>query len=92
MSLEWQTTVHNNNNQNTHIIITTFTLRMEEVSSISAMKVEIPFNCESPAPTLAEMESTIQIDAESHGTKHPICAINTATPIYTNQPLMIAST
>jgi len=53
-----------------------------EVSSISAMNVLTPFNWESPAPTLARIESNMGIvDPESHGMKHPICAIRAQTPI-----------
>lgn len=47
--------------------------RMAEASSISAMKVEIPFCCASPAPTLANTASLILISADSHGTKLPTC-------------------
>ncbi len=50
---------------------------MEEVSSISAMKVDIPRSWLSPAPTRTRMASTMEIVAELAGTKQPICAINT---------------
>jgi hypothetical protein len=50
---------------------------MAAVSSISAMKVEMPRSCESPAPTRTRMASTIEMEADSAGTKHPIWAIST---------------
>jgi hypothetical protein len=58
------------------------TRSMDATSSISAIKVETPFSCESPAPTRAKMESTMHTEAELQGTKHPIWAISTVTPIW----------
>jgi len=55
---------------------------MVAVSSISAMKVDTPFNWLSPAPTLHRMESKIGSLASAQGTKHPICDIKAITPIY----------
>ena len=45
---------------------------MEEVSTISAIKVESPLIWESSAPILARIESSRDIVAESQGTKLPI--------------------
>lgn len=56
-------------------------LRIEAVSSISAMKVDTPFSWLSPAPTRARIQSTMVISADSQGTKHPIWAIRTITPV-----------
>lgn len=58
------------------------TLRMAAVSSISAMKVEMPLSWQSPAPTRAKMQSRTAMVALSHGTKLPTCAISTFTPAY----------
>lgn len=55
---------------------------MVAVSSISAIKVDTPFNWLSPAPTLHRMESKIGSLASAQGTKHPICDIKAITPIY----------
>lgn len=57
-------------------------LRIEAVSNISAIKVETPFNWLSPAPTRARIQSTMDTSADSHGTKHPICAMRTITPVW----------
>jgi hypothetical protein len=46
---------------------------MQEASSISAMKVEIPLNYWSEAPTLAIMLSMIGSSALLAGTKQPMC-------------------
>ena len=51
-----------------HLLLT---LRMEAVSSISAMKVLTPFCWQSPAPTRAKIASRTEIRAESQGTKQP---------------------
>lgn len=45
--------------------------RIADASSISAMKVEIPRCCASPAPTLAKTASRTLSSADSHGTKLP---------------------
>ena len=55
--------------------------KMDAVSNISIMKVDTPFNWESPAPTRHNIASTTATVASSHGTKHPICAIKHITPI-----------
>lgn len=60
--------------------VDSLTLRMTAVSSISAMNVDTPFIWQSLAPTLAKMESMMETEAESQGTKHPIWAISTITP------------
>ena len=44
---------------------------MHDASNISAMKVDMPLNWWSDAPTLAIMQSTIGISALEHGTKQP---------------------
>lgn len=70
-------------------------LRIEAVSNISAMNVETPFNWLSPAPTRAKMQSTMDTSADSHGTKHPIWAMRTTTPvwrIYVDLPPMLGPT
>lgn len=67
-------------------------LRIEAVSSISAMKVDTPFSWLSPAPTRARIQSTMVISADSHGTKHPIWAMRTITPVcrmYVDFPPML---
>jgi hypothetical protein len=56
------------------------TLRMDAVSSISAMNVDTPLSCESPAPTRHRIESNMGRLAEEQGTKHPAWAIRTITP------------
>ena len=59
---------------NSSIIIKEFLVpvfNMQEASSISDIKVEIPRSCISLAPTLVINASIIGISAESHGTKHP---------------------
>lgn len=56
------------------------TRMMFAVSIISAMKVETPLRWQSPAPTRAKMASTMDIVADEAATKHPTCAIRTATP------------
>lgn len=53
---------------------------MAAVSSISAMKVEMPRSWQSPAPTRAKMQSRTAMRACSHATKQPTWAISTATP------------
>mmetsp|Transcript_13194 Transcript_13194/g.9550 ORF Transcript_13194/g.9550 Transcript_13194/m.9550 type:complete len:97 (+) Transcript_13194:223-513(+) len=56
---------------NSSIIIKLFlvaVLSMQEASSISAMKVEMPLSWWSEAPTLAMMQSTIGISAFEQGT------------------------
>jgi len=55
-------------------------LRMAEVSSISAMKVETPRIWQSPAPTRAKIASLMLISAPRAGTNIPTCARRTATP------------
>lgn len=70
-------------------------LRIEAVSNISAMNVETPFNWLSPAPTRAKMQSTMDTSADSHGTKHPIWAMSTITPvcrIYVDLPPILGPT
>ena len=54
---------------------------MVAVSSISAMKVEMPLSWLSPAPTRARMQSKIGTCASSAGTKEPTCAIRAMQPI-----------
>lgn len=44
-----------------------------DASNISAIKVETPRCCASPAPTLAKTASRTLISALSHGTKLPTC-------------------
>lgn len=55
-------------------------LRMAAVSSISAMKVDTPLSCESPAPTRQRIESKMGTVAVLQGTKAPICASKAMTP------------
>jgi hypothetical protein len=55
--------------------------RIVAVSSISAMKVLKPFSWESPAPTLARIQSKILNVASVQGTKQPTCAKSAITPI-----------
>jgi len=55
-------------------------LRIAAVSSISAMKVEMPRSWQSPAPTRAKMASRMAILALAHGTKEPTCAMSTHAP------------
>jgi len=44
------------------------------------MKVETPRVWQSPAPTLARIESVMETCAESHGRKLPTCASSTFIP------------
>ena len=55
---------------------------MQLASSISAMKVDIPFSCASEAPTLVIIASIMGRVAYSQGTKQPICANKTVIAIY----------
>lgn len=55
---------------------------IHDASNISLINVDIPLNYASDAPTLVIIASIIGISADSHGTKHPICAINTHIAIY----------
>ena len=65
-----------------HILLpATPTLRIAAVSSISAINVETPRSCESPAPTRAKMASQIGTVASCAGTKQPTWAMSTITPI-----------
>lgn len=52
-----------------------------DASSISAIKVDIPFCPASPAPTRARILSTTDMSALEHGTKLPTWAIITILPI-----------
>lgn len=52
---------------------------MADASSISAMKVETPRCCASPAPTLANTASRTLMSADSHGTKLPTYATSVWT-------------
>ena len=79
MHVRIRTHIYTHPCMHTHIIHSTF--RIVAVSNISAIKVDTPFICESLAPTLASIQSTMLTVAESHGTKQPICAINTIVPI-----------
>jgi len=60
------------------------TLRIVAVSNISAMKVEIPLNWLSPAPTRHNTESKIGNRASEQGTNEPICAMSAITPTCDN--------
>ena len=55
--------------------------RMLAVSIISTMKVEMPRERRSLAPTRVKMRSTTPMWADSAGTKEPICAMSTMSPI-----------
>mmetsp|Transcript_13601 Transcript_13601/g.20836 ORF Transcript_13601/g.20836 Transcript_13601/m.20836 type:complete len:207 (-) Transcript_13601:291-911(-) len=54
--------------------------RIEDDSSISAMKVEMPCCCRSPAPTRHRIRSTTLMRAEVAGTKDPTWAMATMDP------------
>lgn len=54
---------------------------MQDASSISDIKVEIPLSCMSLAPTLVIMASIIGIYAFWHGTNEPIWANRTVIAI-----------
>jgi hypothetical protein len=40
-----------------------------------------PFNCESPAPTLARMQSTTATSADAQGTKQPTCRVSKVSSV-----------
>jgi len=68
-------------------------LRMDAVSSISAMNVDTPLSCESPAPIRARIASQSGISAVSQGTKQPTWARRIIMPIwrmYVDLPPMLA--
>lgn len=56
------------------------TLMIAAVSTISVMKVDMPFIWQSSAPTRARIASTSDISARSQGTKLPIWARSATTP------------
>ena len=62
---------HETHRVNSKSLFTNTTLSIVAVSNISDMNVDTPFNCESPAPTRASIESTMLILADVHGTKLP---------------------
>lgn len=55
---------------------------MQDASSISLIKVLIPLNYISLAPTRVIIASIIGISALVHGTKHPTCASSTQIAVY----------
>ena len=55
-------------------------LKIELISNISAINVEMPLITLSLPPTLEKIASTIEIFASWHGTNAPIWASNTIIP------------
>jgi len=61
------------------------TFSIVAVSSISAMKVDMPLSWLSLAPTRASMASMMVSSASRHGMKQPSWASRTDVPIYTDK-------
>jgi len=58
------------------------TSKINAVSSISAINVEMPFIWQSEAPIRVKMPSIMLISALEHGTKHPIWAMITINAVW----------
>lgn len=57
-------------------------LKIALVSSISAMNVDTPLSCESPAPTRHRIESKMGTSANEQGTNEPIWARRATTAVW----------